>query len=145
VFAIENARISRSGALFLRLNPQETGEMIDHIELQTRLVAHSARFYTDVLKPLGYEQKLDGPLQGFGANGSMDLFIAEGEPSANVHFAFSASTRAAVNQSWAAAMEGGYTLDREPALMPHIHPDYYAGFVRDPDGRLVEIVCQTAE
>jgi catechol 2,3-dioxygenase-like lactoylglutathione lyase family enzyme len=119
--------------------------MIDHIELQTRLMPESVRFYSEVLKPLGYEQKLDGPLRGFGANRGMDLFIADGEPSANVHFAFAASTRAAVDKSWAAAQDGGFALDREPALMPHIHPNYYAGFVRDPDGRLVEVVCHSAE
>jgi hypothetical protein len=36
-------------------------------------------------------------------------------------------------------------LDRAPALAPHIHPDYYAGYLRDPDGRLVEFVCHAAE
>jgi len=118
--------------------------MIDHIELQTRKIAESASFYEAVLRPLGYEQKMDGPLKGFGANGGMDLFIGEGEPSTNVHFAFTASTRAAVDKSWLEAKEGGHTLDREPALLPHIHPNYYAGFVRDPDGRLVEIVCHHA-
>jgi len=36
-------------------------------------------------------------------------------------------------------------LDRAPARTPHIHRNYYAGFLRDPDGRLVEIVCNGAE
>lgn len=115
--------------------------MIDHIELQSRKTNESVSFYKDVLGPLGYDQRMDGPLKGFGANGGLDLFIAEGEPSANVHFAFTASSRAAVDESWMAAKDGGHTLDREPALLPHIHPNYYAGFMRDPDGRLVEIVC----
>jgi catechol 2,3-dioxygenase-like lactoylglutathione lyase family enzyme len=121
--------------------------MIDHLELQTRSMAESVRFYGEVLKPLGYARKLDGPAQGFGAGGGadMDLFLVEGEPSANVHFAFAAATRAAVDQAWSAGRDGGHRLDREPALAPHIHPNYYAGYLRDPDGRLIEIVCQAAE
>lgn len=119
--------------------------MIDHIELQTRKTDESVSFYSIVLGPLGYQQKMDGPLKGFGANGGMDLFIAEGEPSANVHFAFRANTRGEVNKSWLAAKGAGHTLDREPALLPHIHPNYYAGFTRDPDGRLIEIVCHEME
>jgi hypothetical protein len=40
---------------------------------------------------------------------------------------------------------GGHGLDRPPALAPHVHPDYYAGYLRDPDGRLVEFVCHRPE
>jgi hypothetical protein len=63
--------------------------MIDHLELQTRSIGESVRFYSEVLNPLGYVRKLDGPAQGFGAghDTDMDLFLVEGEPSANVHFA----------------------------------------------------------
>jgi catechol 2,3-dioxygenase-like lactoylglutathione lyase family enzyme len=116
--------------------------MIDHIELKTRRRAEAARFYGDVLAPLGYHLKLDGPVQGFGADGGMDLFLIDGEPSANVHFAFVAGSRDAVDACWAAGRNNGHQTDRQPALAPHIHPDYYAGYLRDPDGLLVEIVCQ---
>jgi catechol 2,3-dioxygenase-like lactoylglutathione lyase family enzyme len=121
--------------------------MIDHLELQTRSIPESVRFYSEVLKPLGYSRKLDGPAQGFGSGDGedMDLFLIDGEPSANVHFAFAAASRAAVDHAWSAGREGGHTLDRPPALAPHIHPYYYAGYLRDPDGRLVEIVCQLPE
>ena len=119
--------------------------MIDHLELQTQKMADSARFYSEVLKPLGYVRKLDGPTIGFGAGQDMDLFLVEGEPSANVHFAFAAESRAAVDDAWSAGRDGGHTLDRAPELAPHIHPNYYAGYLRDPDGRLVEIVCQLPE
>ncbi|MDQ8757072.1 hypothetical protein RCO27_12620 [Sphingosinicella sp. LHD-64] len=40
-----------------------------------------------------------------------------------------------------AGVVAGHRLDRAPAVMPHIHPSYYAGFFRDPDGRLIEFVC----
>jgi catechol 2,3-dioxygenase-like lactoylglutathione lyase family enzyme len=119
--------------------------MIDHLELQTRDVDACVRFYKDVLGPLGYEQKVDGPAKGLGDGASLDLFIREGEPSAYVHFAFGAQSRAIVDRVYEIARSAGHMLDRAPALMPHIHPDYYAAFARDPDGRLVEFVCHRAE
>lgn len=119
--------------------------MIDHLELQTSKLADCLSFYAEVLKPLGYSQTLDGPAKGFGAGAGMDLFLVEGPPSANVHFAFAAPSRQAVDEAWQVGKDAGHTVDRAPALAPHIHPDYYAGYLRDPDGRLVEIVCQAAE
>lgn len=116
--------------------------MIDHLELQTRKIDQAARFYGEVLAPLGYRQMMDGAAKGFGANGAMDLFLVEGDPSANVHFAFAAPTRCAVDEAWRAGETGGHVTDRPPVLAPHIHPNYYAGYLRDPDGRLVELVCQ---
>lgn len=119
--------------------------MIDHIELQTRKIAEMARFYCDVLAPLGYSRKLDGPVQGFGADGGMDLFLVEGEASANIHFALAAPSRAAVGACWKAGRDNGHQTDRQPALAPNIHPNYYAGYLRDPDGHLIEFVCQKPE
>ena len=119
--------------------------MIDHLELQTNRLPDCLRFYREVLKPLGYAQKLNGDVNGFGAETGMDFFLVSGEPSDHVHFAFASATRAAVDDAWRAGKDGGHALDRAPALAPHIHPDYYAGYLRDPDGRLVEIVCQSTE
>jgi len=36
-------------------------------------------------------------------------------------------------------------LERALGLAPHIHPHYYAAYLRDPDGRLVEFTCHEAE
>lgn len=119
--------------------------MIDHLELRTRKLAVTARFYCDVLAPLGYSLKMDGPVQGFGSDEGMDLFLIDGEPSANVHFAFAATSRAQVDACWQAGLDRGHQTDREPALAPQIHANYYAGYLRAPDGHLVEIVCQLPE
>jgi len=119
--------------------------VIDHIELQTHKMAEAVAFYRDVLAPLGYAQKMDGPTMGFGTNTSLDLFLIEGEPSANVHFAFGTESRAIVDLAWKAGEAAGHQTERPPALAPHIHPNYYAGYLRDPDGRLIEFVCQRPE
>lgn len=119
--------------------------MIDHLEISTRQMAESLRFYTDALAPLGYTQQTDGAAKGFGDGQSLDLFLTEGEPSTNVHYAFAAPDRATVDRIYALAETAGHTLDRPPALAPHIHPNYYAAYLRDPDNRLIEFVCQRAE
>ena len=83
--------------------------------------------------------------KGFGCGDTMDLFLVEGEPSSDVHFAFAAASRAIVDAAWDAGRAAGHTTDRPPALAPNVHPNYYAGYLRDPDGRLVELVCQQPE
>ncbi len=50
-----------------------------------------------------------------------------------------------VDKIYALARDAGFALDRAPALAPNVHENYYAGYLRDPDGRLVEFVCQKAE
>ena len=119
--------------------------MIDHLEINTRRLAASLAFYADALTPLGYVQKVDGPAKGFGDGVSLDMFLVDGDPSLNVHFAFRAPDRATVNRVYEIGRERGHTLDRAPALAPHIHPNYYAGYLRDPDGRLIEFVCHAPE
>lgn len=119
--------------------------MIDHLELQTRNVEETAGFYAAVLSPLGYERMMDEAVKGFGDGKRMDLFIVEGEPSANVHYAFAAPDRTTVDTVFEIATVRGYRLDRKPALAPHIHPNYYAAYLRDPDGRLVEFVTHGEE
>jgi len=120
-------------------------DMIDHLELQTRDLDTNLRFYGDVLAPLGYERKVDGAAKGFGNDRDLDFFIVVGEPSAHVHFAFGVASRALVDRIYATAEAAGHRLDRAPALAPHIHPNYYAGYLRDPDGRLIEFVCHQPE
>lgn len=119
--------------------------MLDHLEVQTRRLDDSVKFFADLLEPLGYSQKVDGPAKGFGDATRLDFFLVEGEPSRDVHFAFEASDRATVDRIYAIGRERGHKLDRAPALAPHIHPAYYAGYLRDPDERLVEFVCHAAE
>ncbi|MDO1527967.1 VOC family protein [Fulvimonas sp. R45] len=119
--------------------------MIDHLELKTRDLGASVRFYDDVLAPLGYERKVDDAAKGYGNGRDLDFFLVAGEPSTHVHFAFGAASRSLVDRVYETARQAGHRLDRAPALAPHIHPHYYAAYLRDPDGRLVEFVCHRAE
>ena len=120
--------------------------MIDHIELKTADLPASLHFYATLLAPLGYRLEVDGAVKGFGDGRTLDFFLSPGEvPARDVHYAFASPDRATVDRAYAAGAEAGLTLDRPPILMPHVHESYYAGFLRDPDGRLVEIVCHRPE
>ena len=119
--------------------------MLDHLELSTRKVAENLAFYKNILEPLGYTLAVDGPAKGFGHDGRLDFWIIGGAPSADVHFAFNALSRQQVHAAFERSDVNGGKKDRPPALAPHIHPGYYAGYARDPDGRLVEFVCHTVE
>lgn len=120
--------------------------MIDHIELKTADLPACLHFYATLLTPLGYRLVVDGAVKGFGDGRTLDFFLAPGEaPARDVHYAFASPDRATVDRIYQAGAQAALRLDRAPALMAHVHPHYYAGFLRDPDGRLVEFVCHKAE
>lgn len=115
--------------------------MLDHLEIETRKIAETADSYRLVLAPLGYAQLVDGTAIGFGDGVRLDCFVRFGEPSCNIHFAFEIDCRARVDEIFEIARQGNLRLVRPPALAPNVHANYYAGYLRDPDGRLVEFVC----
>ena len=41
---------------------------------------------------------------------------------------------------WRRGVDAGYRSDGEPGLRPQYRPDYYGGFLLDPDGNSVEAV-----
>jgi catechol 2,3-dioxygenase-like lactoylglutathione lyase family enzyme len=119
--------------------------MIDHLELLTSNLAAATAFYRVALAPLGYTLHVEGKVNGFGVDAAhLDFWLRPGEASSpRPHFAFLCATRSLVDSAYRAALESGGTDNGVPRLLEHIHPKYYAGFVRDPDGHNVEFVCQT--
>ncbi|UXI68557.1 VOC family protein [Tahibacter amnicola] len=121
--------------------------MIDHVELFTERLDASADFFEKALAPLGYRLHVHGAVRGFGVdNDSLDFWLREGGPSTPLpHVAFHCADRALVDAAYQAALAGGGRDRAAPALLPQIHPNYYAGFVYDPDGHNIEFVCHRAE
>ena len=119
--------------------------MIDHIEIQVLDPARSSEFYRRALAPLGYDLRVAGPSNGFGDDRAPPAFWfrAGGPAVPPPHFAFKCDTRDAVDRAYRAALDAGGLDNGAPAVLERIHPHYYAGFVRDPDGHNVELVCQT--
>lgn len=119
--------------------------MIDHIEVQVTDPDRAAAFYRAALAPLGYVQHVTGgPLHGFGAAPDrLDFWLRAGGPAApRPHYAFFCATHADVEAAYRAAIAAGGEDNGAPALLVRIGPNYFAGFVRDPDGHNVEFVCQ---
>lgn len=121
--------------------------MIDHISLPVADIERAKAFYDAVLAAVGYRRMMDyGQAAGYG-DGHPHFWIgvpAEGEgqaPAAGVHIAFRAGDREAVDAFYAAALAHGGRDNGAPGLRPRYHPDYYAGFVFDPDGNRIEAVC----
>ena len=128
--------------------------MIDHIGLQVRDLARATRFYLAALAPLGLgivmevsaEETGGHAAVGFGAEGKPFFWIGAGAPASGpLHVAFAAKTRAAIDAFYAAALQAGGTDNGPPGLRPHYHVNYYATFVRDPDGNNIEAVCHASK
>jgi len=122
--------------------------MIDHVILNVRDYEASKRFYEQALAPLEYEvvMELGGEGCGFGLMGKPDFWIAHrGDAHTDVHVAFVSPDRASVDSFYEAALAAGGADNGPPGLRPHYHEDYYAAFVRDPDGNNVEAVCHVPE
>ena len=125
----------------------ERWEMLDHVILNIRDYAASKRFYEGALASLDYEViiELDGSC-GFGQHGKPDFWIAQrGNAHTDVHVAFASPDRGSVDRFHAAALAAGGEDNGAPGLRPHYHEQYYAAFVRDPDGNNIEAVCHRPE
>ena len=123
--------------------------MLDHLSIQCADVGASAAFYDAVLAPLGGARIMDfGPVIGYGVGGKPDFWLGPrqtGEGFRESHIAFEAADRATVQAFFDAAVAAGAEVLHEPRMWPEYHPDYYGGFVRDPDGNNVEAVCHMPE
>jgi catechol 2,3-dioxygenase-like lactoylglutathione lyase family enzyme len=126
-----------------------TDNAIDHVGWQVDDYDRSVKFYTAVLKPLGWKKQMEfkwdgGRTAGFGPAGKPFLWLSSGAKTApHIHFAFAAESRAAVDAFHKAALKAGGKDNGAPGLRPEYHENYYAAFVLDPDGHNIEAVIHT--
>ena len=123
--------------------------MLDHVSIQCADVGASSAFYDAVLAPLRGARVMDfGEVLGYGVDGRPSFWLgplSTGEPNREIHVAFQAPDRAAVDAFFDAAVAAGAIELHAPRLWPEYHADYYGAFVRDPDGNNVEAVCHAHE
>jgi len=121
--------------------------MIDHVSIAVRDLARAEAFYTALLAPLGMAKLREWPgaAIGFGKKypefwinrrDAMDRVAQD----SGVHICLRASDTKAVDAFHAAAVTSGGASDGAPGLRKQYHDDYYAAFVRDPDGNRIEAV-----
>jgi catechol 2,3-dioxygenase-like lactoylglutathione lyase family enzyme len=118
--------------------------VFDHVTLQVGDVATSRAFYEQLLAPLGIRPSFtDGDAVGFFGSGVGGFWItpAQGPETRELHLAFGVPDRAHVEAFFAAGSETGAEIIYKPQLFPQYHENYFAAFVRDPDGHSIEAVC----
>ena len=124
--------------------------VISHITLGTNDIVRAGSFYDGVLGALGFQRlaKPAGKPPAYEKNGQMPTIYLyppqDGRPATwgnGSHVAFVAETRAAVDGFHGQALALGGMCEGPPGLRPHYGPDYYAAYVRDPDGNKLQAVC----
>jgi len=122
--------------------------MLDHIGLQAKDVEASLAFYLRTFAAIGMREVMrfpygDSMAVGLsGPDGVPDFWLGRptGDETRELHVAFGAPDRAAVDAVHEAAMAAGVEVLHAPREWPEYHPGYYAVFLRDPDGHNVEAV-----
>lgn len=129
--------------------------MLDHVSIAVNDFAAATRFYDAIFAALGVACVWREPdAIGYGIRNSADddrysyltIRHAPGaDPgafdSAAHHWCFRAPSRAAVGRFYADGIAAGGQCDGAPGVRPHYHMNYYAAFLRDPDGNRIEAVC----
>ncbi len=124
--------------------------MLDHIGVQVDDVDAAAAFYQRVFAPLGIREAMRFPSNGdlvvgfCGPDGAPRFWLgpSTGGTGRELHVAFTAPSRAAVDEVHRAAVEAGAEVLHAPRVWPEYHPGYYGVFLRDLDGNNVEAVHQ---
>jgi catechol 2,3-dioxygenase-like lactoylglutathione lyase family enzyme len=114
---------------------------IDHVVIRVNDVEASTAFYSTISAAAGLtvrRQSADRAAFSVGASDGC-LLITAGEPTENVHIAFSAKDDD-VRRFHADATMAGYHSNGGPDERPSYHDGYYAAYVLDPDGNNIEVV-----
>jgi catechol 2,3-dioxygenase-like lactoylglutathione lyase family enzyme len=133
--------------------------MLSYVYFGTNDLEGAITFYAATLGALGMERCITGDPEwdrlaaGWGVyedGGARELALWIGKPfnqqPATVGngsmVAFSARSWTEVDDFHAAALVNGGTSDGAPGLRLHYSPDFYAAYVRDPDGNKLAAVCR---
>lgn len=129
--------------------------MFSYVTLGTADIARARDFYDAVMAPLGHARVagyddatssawgLDDPGPHLWVTAPFDGRAPSVGNGAMVSFL--ATTREAVDAFHAAALAHGGRDEGGPGLRPGYGPDFYAAYVRDPDGHKLNAVCYRAE
>ena len=120
--------------------------MLDHVALEVADLARSARFYDALMHPLGGRRIVDSPDGiGYGRDRPELWIMPRREPGTEEaprrgHVAISASGRRAVDAAHEAGIAAGGRDGGAPAPRALGPPNYYSGYLVDPDGAWLELV-----
>jgi catechol 2,3-dioxygenase-like lactoylglutathione lyase family enzyme len=136
-----------------------TRSMLSYVYLGTNDLDRARVFYDAVLGALGMQRCVtndsawDAISAGWGIyedDGVKELAVWVGTPfdgraaasGSGIMVAFSAQSWSAVNEFHSAALANGGSSEGVPGLRLQYNPDFYAAYVRDPDGNKLAAVCR---
>ena len=126
--------------------------MFSHVFVGVRDFDRALAFYRPVMAALGVPERFchpDRPWAGWQTPGTVrPLFLVgtpyDGHPHAAGNgqmVAFTATSRAMVDDVYHVALQLGATPEGEPGLRPQYHASYNGAYFRDPDGNKLCVVC----
>ncbi|MBB6482815.1 VOC family protein [Rhizobium lusitanum] len=127
--------------------------MLLYITLGSNDITRSRGFYDAVLLTLGYQCLRESDEEiGYAGEGDTRCRLWVVKPydqrAATIGngsmVALNAESRAAVDAFHAAALASGGTDEGKPGLRS-FHANFYAAYVRDPDGNKLSAVCERPE
>ena len=133
--------------------------MLTYVYYGTNDLGRAIVFYDAALGALGQQRCVTGDPDwdkisaGWGTyenDGAVELAFWIGKPFDQLPattgngsmVAFSARSWKAVDEFYAAALANGGSSDGAPGLRLHYAADFYAAYVRDPDGNKLAAVCR---
>jgi catechol 2,3-dioxygenase-like lactoylglutathione lyase family enzyme len=133
--------------------------MLTYVYFGTNDLERATRFYDATLTLLGMRRCVTGDpawdriSAGWGIyedDGARELAFWIGKPfdarpattGNGSMVAFRARSWKEVDDFHATALAHGGSSEGAPGLRPHYNPDFYAAYVRDPDGNKVAAVCR---
>jgi catechol 2,3-dioxygenase-like lactoylglutathione lyase family enzyme len=114
--------------------------LFDHVTIRASDLAASERFYRTVLDTLGVAQTHRDAQLAEWDDFSIAPATADAPVTRGLHIAWVARSRELVHAFWQAGTAAGYRDDGAPGERPQYGPDYYGGFLLDPDGNSAEAV-----
>lgn len=115
--------------------------MIEHISLPVKNFDRAKKFYVAALAPLGYNMNMEFEgAAGFMEGGHTSFWIVEKPHDEKLHIAFLAKNKDEVHRFHEAALTAGAKDNGAPGPRTDYSPDYYAGFIIDPEGNNIEAV-----
>jgi catechol 2,3-dioxygenase-like lactoylglutathione lyase family enzyme len=114
--------------------------VFDHVRIRAADLEASVGFYRTLLGALGIEPSRT--CGGFVEWDDFSVVAADDQhpPTRHLHIGFGAASRAEVDRAWQAGTDAGHPDAGQPGPRPVYSPEYYGGFLLDPDGNSAEAV-----
>ena len=128
--------------------------MFSHMTIGASDLPRAIAFYDVVLAPLGIERlpvkyatwaSWQRPGEAPKLWVGLPFNNLPAHPGNGWMAAFSASSRKAVDEAYAAAISAGAEDEGAPGLRPNFGPNYYGAYVRDLDGNKIHFIYRESD